>query len=95
MNTAEQLRDEGIAQVLANNEVWRQSFFNTADTVLNRDGSVNSEIVVEICGYPPGHPSAIGGAMRAFAKARGLWKTSYVNSSRPSSHAAVIAIWSK
>lgn len=89
----ERRRDEGIERVLSNNESYRVRFFEAADAILIKDGCVTSDGVVQVCGMPDGHPSAIGGAMRAYAMRRGLKKVGYVNSTRPSCHAAVVAVW--
>ncbi len=93
--SGDQLRDEGIARVLDNNEAWRQSFFAAADTVLARDGQVTSEAVLEICGPPPGHFNAIGGAMRRFAIHRKLHNGGYIKSTRPKCHSTVIIVWTR
>lgn len=91
--TGDQLRDEGIAKVTANNEDWMSKFFAAAEKVLAKDGEVTSESIVAVCGYPDGHSSAIGAAMRALARKLKLSKTGYINATSPKSHSAVIAVW--
>lgn len=93
--TGEQLRDAGIEQVLGNNQNWRDAFDAAAAAILARTGEVTSDAVVQVVGMPIGHPSAVGGAMRRFAVANKLSVVRYVKSTRPSCHAAIVAVWAK
>ena len=93
LQLAEYLRDEGIARVLSHTiDSWKVEFANTADRILDENGSVTADDVICRIGYPPNHSNAIGGAMRKFAVRRNLICT-YEKSTRASRHAAVIARW--
>ena len=93
--TGQELRDIGTARVIANNEEWVDRFNTAAERILRNNAFITSEDVILLCGMPPGHPSAVEAAMRAFAKAHNLKKTSYTESSRPSCHGAIIAVWAR
>ncbi len=75
------------------NEEWKQSFMDCAASLLRAKGSLTSEEITGMIGYPPGHVSAIGACMRAFAATHKLICV-YEKSKRSTSHAAIIGRWS-
>jgi len=89
------LRDEGTAKVLSNNADYAERFAKYANYLLLATGQVTSDEVVANVGMPEGHPSAVGAAMRSFAKRHKLAVSRYVKSTRPSCHSAVIAVWGR
>jgi acid phosphatase family membrane protein YuiD len=90
------LRDLGTAKAIANVPSAYSSAFNSAaDLLLDGKGHVTTDSIVALVGMPDGHPSAIGALMRAFAKKNSLRVTHYTKSTRPSCHAAVIAVWAR
>lgn len=93
--TGEQLRDHGTKRVMSHNCGWVDKFNEFAEYILRINGSVTSEQVVDRIGLPDGHPSCVGAAMRAFAKANRLRKTGYIPSTKHSCRCAVIAVWSR
>ena len=99
MNTqlelGERLRDAGMAHVLIDKDEYRQRFFAAALERLSEFGTVTSDDVIGLIGMPPGHPSAVGAVMRTFAVEHGLKVLCYRKSTRPSCHAAVIAVWGR
>lgn len=93
LREGEWLRDAGIRQTAANNEEYVARFNAAADWLLAAKGEVTSDDIVRLAGMPDGHANAVGSAMRGFAKSRGLRVSHYTKSTRPSCHAAVVAVW--
>jgi hypothetical protein len=91
----EQAKATGCAKVAANNESYCDRFHAVAADILACQGQVTSDAVVAVAGMPEGHPSAIGAAMRSFAKSHKLSVAGYTKSTRKSCHAAIIAIWTR
>ena len=95
MTQGEFLKADGCEVVLAHNPDYKSRFFAVARRLLADQGQVTSDLVIEAIGMPAGHPNAVGACMRAFAKANGLVVENYVKSTRPSCHAAIVAVWAK
>jgi hypothetical protein len=95
LELGEQRKASGCARVAAHNESYCDRFHAVASEILAYHGRVTSDAVVAVAGMPEGHPSAIGAAMRSFAKAHKLSVAGYTKSTRPSCHAAIIAIWTR
>lgn len=91
--TGEQLRDEGHAATLAKNSEYCEAFAKEAIFQMEQCGEVTSDAVVVQVGMPPGSPNAVGAAMRAVASANGWRVAQYRKSTRPSCHAAIVAVW--
>ena len=90
------LKEAGTKLALDNADAkWRSRFNVAAASFLALYGEVTTDDVIKKIGMPPGHPNAVGAAMLAFARLHKLSVVGYVKSTRPSCHAAVIAIWKK
>jgi len=88
------LKEAGTRRALNNAESqWRSRFSVASASFLALYGEVTTDDVIKKIGMPPGHPNAVGAAMRAFARLHKLSVRGYVKSTRPSCHAAVIAVW--
>lgn len=95
LELGEFLRDKGIAQVLDNNESYKDRFYRAAEKLLMANGRVMSTDVVSLIGMPSGSPNAVGASMRSFACKHGLSVARYLKSDRPTCHAAIVAVWEK
>jgi hypothetical protein len=90
------LKEAGTKRALESADAkWRSRFNVAAASFLALYGEVMTDDVIKKIGMPPGHPNAVGAAMLAFARTHKLAVRSYVKSTRPSCHAAVIAVWSR
>jgi hypothetical protein len=103
VRTGKDLRDEGIALALKNERVaWRERAVNIVRTVASANRCCGSSFTMdhvrsaaEEAGLGrPHHPNVWGGIMREAIKKMWVFKTGrYVNSTRPSRHAAVIPVY--
>jgi len=90
----ETLRDVGIERVLnaPSQEQWRQAAYLWLACL--PDGQrVTSTDLIDAIGMPPS-PNAVGAVIRSAATRGYLRPTDdYVNSTRPSCHAAIVRVW--
>ena len=95
LELGEQAKAEGIAQAAAHAVAeWKARFAAVAMQVLDDNGSVTSDEVIEVVGLPPGHPNGVGAMMHVVARRLGL-KCNYERSLRPSRHRAIVGRWRK
>src|SRR5690348_11733679 len=86
---------EGCERVLSHNEEWKARFDADASFLLSLNMELTSEDIVARIGMPPGSPNAVGAAMRAFAARHHLQVLHYRKSTRPTCHAAILAVWGR
>lgn len=91
----EQLRDEGIAQVLENTPFRYRSAFREAALRIGLEGrTFTSEDITSVVGFPHAHPSAIGANVNALLTERLIVPTGrYTRARRKRSHAARLALY--
>lgn len=92
--SGQKLKDDGIKKALSHvPDDYRSVFERTA---LSFTQPFTSEDVILKIGMPPSHSSAVGAMINGLAKRGLIRKTGqYVKSSRPSCHAAIMALWVK
>jgi hypothetical protein len=86
------LRDQGMQRVLSSQEEWRDEAYWWLST-LTPGQRVTSTDLIEAIGMPAS-PNAVGAVMRS-AGTRGILipTENYVQSTRPSCHAAIVRVW--
>lgn len=94
MSQGAELRDQGIARVLEADaqRIWRIDAYAWIAR-LHEGQQVTSTDLVDAVGMPPS-PNAVGAIMRS-AAVQGLIEPTgvYIQSTRPSCHAAVVRVW--
>lgn len=94
MITGEKLRDDGVAQVLDNeNEAWKAEAREVIEQLIAEGNPFTSEDLTARMTIEPHHPNAVGGFWIHAIKRYDLQVQGYRKASRPSARAHVLPIW--
>ena len=93
-----QARETGESRALTAADDWRSQADRAIKYLAHLDDPFTSEDVIARAGLPTGNTrtnanNAVGAVMSAAARRGLIRKTGYTQSSRPSSHGAIIALW--
>ena len=94
MKTGKTLRNEGIAQVLENEDsAWKEEAYAVIETLAAKGKPFTSEDVWAGVTSEPHHPNCMGAVMNSAVHKLKLVKQGYQSATRRNAHARVLAVW--